>query len=280
MDLSVYRQELWNLTNDLESLLDSDYRIVDKELPPAQVRKAEAPAVPKERIAPTFEAPHRPESGRQLDRAAASPNGQNQKSTRIPHTAGSSDPIQGSGHNDLHALASAVSICKNCDLHTRRKQAVVGSGSEQPVLLVIGDAPEMEDENTGIPFSAAHDVFLDKWLKALNLYRDENVYLTQLTKCRAPGGRDPYPEECAECLPYLKQQVQLLQPKAILIVGPIAAQTLLRTPRGIDYMRGRIHKLGGIPAVVTYSPRDYSKSQAQLRRPVWEDLQLLKLSIT
>lgn len=269
MDLNVYRQELWNLSNDLESLLDSDYRIINKELPPAQVRKAEAPPAPE---SGQSTAPHK---------TAITDTDRNQKTaSRIPHTAGSSAPIQGSGHDDLHALASAVSICKNCDLHLRRKQAVVGAGSEQPVLLVVGDAPEMEDENTGMPFSAPHDVFLDKWLKALNLYRDENVYLTQLTKCRAPGGREPYPEECAECLPYLKQQVQLLQPKAILIVGPISAQTLLRTPRGIDYMRGRIHKLGGIPAVVTYSPRDYSKSQAQLRRPVWEDLQLLKISIT
>ncbi|NLZ77239.1 MAG: uracil-DNA glycosylase, partial [Spirochaetales bacterium] len=97
------------------------------------------------------------------------------------------------------------------------------------------------------------------------------VYITNIVKCRPPDNRDPRSDEVASCLPYLSRQIRLLRPRAILLLGRVAAQTLLGRTDPLAAMRGTFHRHEGIPVLVTYHPAAVLRDPS-LKRPVWEDL--------
>jgi DNA polymerase len=108
--------------------------------------------------------------------------------------------------------------------------------------------------------------------------REQNVFITNVIKCRPPGNRNPKPEEIAACSPYLMRQIALLQPARILVLGRFAAQTLLGTDASIGSLRGRLHRLkteqGEIPVVVSYHPAYLLRSPSEKARS-WQDLRLM-----
>jgi DNA polymerase len=112
-------------------------------------------------------------------------------------------------------------------------------------------------------------------LRAIGLER-EQVYITNILKCRPPGNRDPRPDEAAACRGYLERQMDLLAPRLVLVVGRIAAQQLLQTDQPIGAMRGSVVQLPGrdIPVVVTYHPAYLLRSPEQ-KAKAWRDLQLV-----
>lgn len=171
-------------------------------------------------------------------------------------------------------LEQRVSVCEKCSLHASRTQTVFGVGNRQADLLVIGEAPGRDEDLQGEPFVGAAGQLLTAMLKAIELQR-EDVYIANILKCRPPNNRDPEPSEITNCNDYLRQQVALLQPKAIFAVGRIAAQSLLNTTRSISALRGQVHSYENVPLVASYHPA-YLLRKPTEKRKAWEDLKRLR----
>jgi DNA polymerase len=175
------------------------------------------------------------------------------------------------------ALRGEVLRCTRCPLHATRTQGVLGVGPTRSDWLVIGEAPGAEEDRRGEPFVGAAGQLLDAMLHAIGLDRRSNVYIANVLKSRPPGNRDPKPEEVAACLPYLIEQIALLQPKIMLAVGRIAAQNLLATSVPLGRLRGQVHHFGELktPLVVTYHPAYLLRTPAD-KRKAWEDLKFAR----
>jgi DNA polymerase len=142
--------------------------------------------------------------------------------------------------------------------------------------MVVGEAPGAEEDLRGEPFVGRAGQLLNSMLRAVGLTR-EQVYIANVLKCRPPQNRDPLFRESAECLPFLEQQIALLQPKILLVVGRIAAQTLLRSGANIGDLRQQVHVFGAqrVPLVVTYHPAYLLRSPSE-KRKAWEDLKFAR----
>jgi DNA polymerase len=169
------------------------------------------------------------------------------------------------------ALAEAVASCRACTLCEGRTNTVFGVGDLHPDWLIVGEAPGENEDLQGEPFVGQAGKLLDNMLKALGLDRGNKVYIANVLKCRPPGNRNPAPEEAAQCEPFLRRQVQLLQPKIILAAGRFAVQALLGTSEAIGKLRGRAHQYCGVPVVVTYHPA-YLLRNLPEKAKAWADL--------
>ncbi|NCC63306.1 MAG: uracil-DNA glycosylase [Spirochaetia bacterium] len=172
---------------------------------------------------------------------------------------------------NLKQLEQLVNACDKCRLCQTRNHTVFGEGVVPASLMVIGEGPGAEEDATGRAFVGKAGKYLDTWLKAISMSRSENVYIANIVKCRPVENRNPYADEIASCMPYLKRQIQLVRPNIILLVGSVATRCLLNCEDGVTKMRGRFHRWEGIPVVVTYHPAGVLRNQ-ELRRPVWDDL--------
>ncbi|MCE5255767.1 MAG: uracil-DNA glycosylase [Spirochaetaceae bacterium] len=177
--------------------------------------------------------------------------------------------------DEFSALQEKVLACQACVLGSGRKNVVFGQGVQNPMVLVVGEGPGAEEDNQGLPFVGASGKLLDKMLASIGLSRETNCYIANVVKCRPPNNREPAPDERAQCMPFLQQQIQLLAPKAILCAGRTAAQALLSTAEGINRMRGKTYDYEGIPLIATYHPSALLRDET-LKRPAWEDLKRLR----
>jgi uracil-DNA glycosylase len=169
-------------------------------------------------------------------------------------------------------LQIEVAGCTKCALCETRTQTVFGTGNKTADWMIIGEAPGQHEDEQGKPFVGKAGLLLTEMLRAAGLDRDE-VFITNILKCRPPGNRDPKQEEAENCSAYLRQQRELLKPKIILAVGRIAAQTLLNTDAPLTKLRGKAHDLDGTPLVVVYHPAYLLRSLLE-KRKAWQDLQL------
>lgn len=179
---------------------------------------------------------------------------------------------------DLEQLAAQVVACAACGLCKGRRHAVVGQGAQPTRWLVVGEAPGEQEDRQGQPFVGRSGQLLDAMLAAVGMSREQDVFITNVIKCRPPGNRNPKPEEIAACSPYLMRQIALLKPERILVLGRFAAQTLLGTDATIGSLRGRVHHLktdegAQIPVVVSYHPAYLLRSPSEKAR-AWQDLKL------
>lgn len=179
-------------------------------------------------------------------------------------------------HMSFQALCSDALECNRCELCKTRKNVVFGVGCNQrPILMVIGEGPGENEDIQGIPFVGNAGQFLDKWLAAINLSRDQNVYITNTVKCRPPQNRDPLPEEKQACFAFLKQQIELIQPQAILYLGKPASTLMTgKDDMPMASLRGKFFFYEGVPMMCTYHPAAVLRN-LELKRPVWEDLKKL-----
>jgi len=182
-------------------------------------------------------------------------------------------PAPSPGGADWQALEDAVRGCRLCGLCETRTQTVFGVGNRTARLMVVGEAPGAEEDRQGEPFVGRAGNLLNAMLRAAGFERDE-VMICNVLKCRPPNNRDPSDEEAARCLPYLRRQIELVNPEAILCVGRIAAQRLLETDTPIGKLRGRVHALDGRPVVATYHPAYLLRSPGEKRKS-WADLKLM-----
>jgi DNA polymerase len=175
---------------------------------------------------------------------------------------------------ELAALAAAAEACTRCRLAQGRQRVVFGSGNPDADLMFIGEGPGAEEDRQGLPFVGAAGELLTKIIQAMDLRRDD-VYIANVVKCRPPGNRDPQPDEVAACRGYLERQIELINPRLIVILGKVAAQTLLGNESPIGQMRGQWYQVRGIPTMITYHPAALLRNQA-LKRPTWEDMQQVR----
>ena len=176
---------------------------------------------------------------------------------------------------DWQVLQDCVKNCQACSLAQTRTQTVFGVGDPNADWLIVGEAPGAEEDKKGEPFVGQAGKLLDNMLAAIHLKRGDNVYIANVLKCRPPQNRDPNGEEVQKCDPYLKRQVELIQPKLILALGKFAAQSLLNTQDSISSLRGKLHQYHGVPVVVTFHPAYLLRSPLE-KAKAWEDLCLAR----
>ncbi len=170
----------------------------------------------------------------------------------------------------LDELKAKVLSCQACRLRAGCQQVVFGEG--QPGLMVIGEGPGADEDRLGRPFVGAAGQLLDKILAAGGFKREVNAYIANVVKCRPPGNRLPSTEESAACLPYLHEQIQILQPKIILLLGATALRSVLQSTEGITKLRGKWQEQEGILYMPTFHPAALLRDPR--RKPaVWEDIQ-------
>lgn len=172
--------------------------------------------------------------------------------------------------SSLAHLASKMTDCRVCRLHSGRQNLVFGEGPPGPKLVFVGEGPGFEEDQQGRPFVGKAGKLLDKMIKSLGLARSD-VYICNVVKCRPPENRTPNADEIEACSPFLFEQLEILNPEVICALGACAGQTLLATSSPISRMRGKIHKWRGIPLVCTYHPAYLLRNPSQ-KTATWRDL--------
>ncbi len=193
------------------------------------------------------------------------------------------------------SLQQQVAECKRCSLCHSRRHTVFAAGRPGPSLMIVGEAPGEEEDRTGEPFVGQAGKLLNQMLLAIGvtregvtregvtgegLNREAQVVIANALKCRPPGNRNPSPEELAACTPWLRQQIELVRPKVLFLVGKFAALAVLSEEASISNMRGRefVYRLSDqteIPVLVSYHPAYYLRRLGE-KAKAWEDLLRLK----
>jgi DNA polymerase len=179
----------------------------------------------------------------------------------------------GRGPDSLESVRAALGDCRRCPLCGRRRHIVFGVGNPRAQLVFVGEGPGRDEDRQGEPFVGAAGELLTRIIQAINLTR-EQVYIANIVKCRPPGNRNPEPGEIETCLPFLERQLKAIDPRFIVALGKVAAQTLLGSQAPISRLRGRFHDYGGIRLLPTYHPAYLLRNPAA-KRDVWEDMQML-----
>lgn len=167
-------------------------------------------------------------------------------------------------------LAHKVRGCVHCVLSECRESTVFGAGSETAVWFFVGAAPKIDEERSREPLVGRAGQLFNGMLAALDLSRDQ-VFMTNIVKCRPPDDRDLDPGEVAACLPHLLEQITCVQPRVVVALGQVAAQGLLRTAKSMNELRGQLWYCQDIPVIVTYDP-DYLLVHPCEKAEAWIDL--------
>ena len=153
----------------------------------------------------------------------------------------------------LERLHRAVLVCTRCGLGSTRTNAVPGTGPCPAEIMIVGEAPGFNEDAQGKPFVGQAGKLLDTLLAGIGLRR-EDVYITNVLKCRPPQNRDPMPNEVEACAPYLNWQLKLVEPKVVIVLGRHALERLLPGHGPISRVHGQLVDRGGINYVAVYHP--------------------------
>lgn len=175
-------------------------------------------------------------------------------------------------------LRSLCLNCQNCGLAATRTNVVFGTGNPNAQVMFIGEGPGENEDLTGEPFVGRGGQLLDKLLASVDLSREKNIYIANIVKCRPPQNRDPLPEEVAQCIGYLRNQVYLIKPKIIVCLGRVAACSLIDKNFKVTKQHGQWFESNGVWMTATFHPA------ALLRNPrskpeAFEDMMALKEKI-
>lgn len=154
----------------------------------------------------------------------------------------------------LSELESIVNACPHCPLRETRTNVVFGVGSPKANLLFIGEAPGFHEDQTGEPFVGAAGRLLDELTRSVLGLSRSDIYIANVLKCRPPGNRDPLPEEIEHCLPFLRKQVELIDPKVICTLGKHAGSVVMRENISISKIHGVPLRMGKRTLFPTYHP--------------------------
>jgi uracil-DNA glycosylase len=161
--------------------------------------------------------------------------------------------------------------CRRCPLGSRRINLVFGQGNPNARLMFIGEAPGFEEDKQGQPFVGASGQLLVRMIEAMTLTRDQ-VYITNILKCRPTENRNPLPEEINACFPFLIRQIESVKPEVICTLGAFATQALLGKHDGVSRLRGRFHDYRSFKVMPTFHPAYLLRNPAS-KREAWGDLQ-------
>lgn len=180
------------------------------------------------------------------------------------------------GELTLDELRVMTLNCRNCELSVKRNNVVFGDGNPGAEVMFIGEAPGADEDAQGIPFVGRAGQLLNRMITAMQLRREE-IYLANIVKCRPPTNRVPFPSEANSCLPYLHRQIELINPKVIVLLGGIPLLHILKLT-GIVKQRGQWGEYNGIPVMPTFHPAyilrfQNSPDERTIKGQVWSDLQ-------
>jgi DNA polymerase len=190
--------------------------------------------------------------------------------TTAPSAVASSAAALPFSPDSFEKLQAELQGCTRCKLCEQRNTIVFGEGNPHASLVFVGEGPGEPEDQQGRPFVGNAGQLLDKMINAIGLKR-EDVYLCNVIKCRAPGNRNPEPDEIATCSPYLLRQLELIKPKVIVALGDFAAQTLLNTNNGILQLRGEFQPFRGAQLMPTFHPSHLLRNP-EAKKDAWEDL--------
>jgi uracil-DNA glycosylase len=187
---------------------------------------------------------------------------------------GSLQARQDDSGRQFEQLKESWLACSGCALRSSCSRVVFGEGNRQARLMLIGEAPGADEDRTGIPFVGRAGQLLDRILEAAEIKRDQ-IYITNVVKCRPPANRLPLPAEVDACLPCLKKQIELTDPKIILCLGALATRTLIDKNAAITRIRGKWHQIKGRHVMATFHPAFLLRNPGK-KKDVWEDIRQVK----
>jgi len=161
--------------------------------------------------------------------------------------------------------------CLLCDLRNNRTNLVFSRGTYNTELAIIGESPGYHEDQQGIPFCGPSGELLNNMIKAMG-YKPNNVYITNVCKCRPPNNRKPTPDEIEKCKPFLVRQLDIVRPKVIVTLGATAMEALLGFGLGITKRRGIWVEYNNIKVMPTFHPAACLRNH-DLKHDVWKDLQ-------
>lgn len=181
--------------------------------------------------------------------------------------------------DDWSDIQKAIEACRNCQLAESCTKKVAGKGNPKADLVIIGEAPGQDEDLQGLPFVGRAGQLLDRILLSIGL-NSQDVFITNILKCRPPNNRDPKAHEIDACSQFLNAQIKTIQPKIILSVGRISAQSLLKIQSPLGQLRGKQYLLPDteIPLLVTYHPAYLLRNPAE-KAKVWQDMKALKAQL-
>ena len=156
-------------------------------------------------------------------------------------------------YEKMEELKQSTTGCQKCKLCKNRKNIVFGVGNENADIMFIGEGPGADEDSTGIPFVGKAGQLMDKAFDVVGINREE-VYIANIVKCRPPNNRDPEQDEVQACINYLRNQVIIVKPKIIVLLGRIALQNILGKEYKITASRGKWFEKKGIAYIPTWHP--------------------------
>lgn len=184
-------------------------------------------------------------------------------------------------YETLEEMYDAARQCRNCDLCRTRSSVVLSRGNPQAKLMIIGEGPGQNEDETGLPFVGRAGQLLDKILASAEIDKEKDVYICNVVKCRPPGNRVPTKEEMEKCSIYLEAQLQFVQPKLILLAGSTALQAVLQVKYPISKVRGKWFDFKNDARVMpifhpSYLLRNDSREVGSPKWLMWQDIKEVK----
>ncbi len=173
----------------------------------------------------------------------------------------------------LSKILEKYKSCQNCALGQTRKKLVFGSGLSNPPVIFIGEGPGADEDVQGEPFVGRAGKLLTKMISAIGIERDD-VYITNIVKCRPPGNRNPTPAEISCCLPIIKQQIEILNPKLIVTLGNIPTKTFIPDAPGITKARGKMKQYEKWKIIPTFHPSYLLRNRTAMPL-AWDDFKMI-----
>ena len=176
-------------------------------------------------------------------------------------------------YESLQELENSINGCNKCKLCTERKNIVFGVGNQNAEIMFIGEGPGADEDNQGIPFVGKAGQLMNKAFEGLGIKRDE-VYIANIVKCRPPGNRNPEKDEAEACINYLRNQVMIIKPKIIVLLGRVALKNILGEEYSITKVRGNWIEKNGIYYMPTFHPAALLRDESK-KIDFWKDLKLV-----
>jgi uracil-DNA glycosylase len=182
-------------------------------------------------------------------------------------------PVLADKPAELQTIRADLGECTRCRLHKGRKHIVFGVGNVNADIMFVGEGPGADEDEQGEPFVGRAGQLLNNMIAAMGLER-RDVYIANIVKCRPPQNRTPEKDECDTCSPFLLRQIEVIQPKAIVALGAVAAKNLLAMNDSMSNLRGRWYEFKGARLAVTYHPA-YLLRDPRQKKEAWKDLQMV-----
>ncbi|MFM7426042.1 MAG: uracil-DNA glycosylase family protein [Elainella sp.] len=185
-------------------------------------------------------------------------------------------PIPPGTYSAMEQISQHCNQCHRCELGVTRTYAVVGRGNPQAPIMIVGEGPGQNEDETGLPFVGKAGQLLDKILESVRL-TEADVFISNIVKCRPPGNRTPTQEEMDACRPYLLEQIRMVDPQIILLAGASAVRGLVGDKRGITKIRGEWLEWQGRLCMPVFHPayllRNPSRDKGSPKWLMWQDIQ-------